>query len=96
MSELKARKFFEAVPMSKEGFYQPGAFVDGYLKEEADKVITDQKEEIYNLKQSLAAARHEVAKARGKKLSNKYRAKLKGCEIAQVGLLCEEGYKWAN
>ena len=39
MSELKPMKFFESVPTSKEGFYQPGAFVDGYLKSEVDKVI---------------------------------------------------------
>ena len=43
MSELKTMKFFEAVPTSKEGFYQPGAFVDGYLKSEADKVIAHNK-----------------------------------------------------
>ncbi len=37
MTELKARRLFEAIPTSKEGFYQPGAFFDGYLKSEADK-----------------------------------------------------------
>ena len=52
MSELKAMKFFEAVPTSKEGFYQPGAFVDGYHKSEADKVIAHHK-----YKRCLAMAR---------------------------------------
>ena len=49
MSELKAMKFFEAVPTSKEGFYQPGAFVNGYLKSEADKVIAEKDAEIRRL-----------------------------------------------
>ena len=39
MDELRAMKFFEAVPTSSEGLYQPGAFVDGYLKSEADAII---------------------------------------------------------
>lgn len=52
MSELKARKFFEAVPTSKEGFYQPGAFVDGYLKPDADKVIAKLKNSIAPTKES--------------------------------------------
>ncbi len=51
MSELKARKFFEAVPTSKEGFYQPGAFVNGYLKSEADKVIAEKDKEIAELEE---------------------------------------------
>lgn len=45
-----------------------------YLKSEADKVIAEQESEIRNLRRSLIVARHEVAKARGKKISNKYRA----------------------
>ena len=52
MSELRTMKFFEAVPTSKEGFYQPGAFVDGYLKADADKVIAHNK-----YKRCLAMAR---------------------------------------
>lgn len=53
MSELKARKFFEAIPTSKEGFYQPCAFVDGYLKTEADKVIAELEADKLELKQRL-------------------------------------------
>lgn len=48
-----------------------------YLKSEADKVIAELKDEINNLKRSLIVARHEVAKARGKKFSNKYGVKSK-------------------
>lgn len=50
MSELKTRKFFEAVPTSKEGFYQPGAFVDGYLKSDVDKVIAEKDKVVAKLK----------------------------------------------
>lgn len=47
------------------------------LLEERNKQIGESKEEIHNLRRSLIVARHEVAKARGKKFSNKYRVKLK-------------------
>ena len=48
-----------------------------YKKSEADKVIAKNDAEIHNLKRALIAARHEVAKARGKKFSNKRRVHLK-------------------
>lgn len=48
-----------------------------YLKSEVDKVIEEKDDEIRNLKRWLCVARHEVAKARGKNSSNKYRAKFK-------------------
>lgn len=50
---------------------------DYYLKSEVDKVIEEKDDEICNLKRWLCVARHEVAKARGKNSSNKYRAKVK-------------------
>jgi molecular chaperone GrpE (heat shock protein) len=43
------------------------------MLEERNKQVGELKEEIHNLKRSLIVARHEVAKARGKKFSNKYR-----------------------
>lgn len=42
-----------------------------YIKSEADKVIAGLNDEIHNLKRALINARHEVAKARGKKSSTK-------------------------
>lgn len=42
-----------------------------YLKTEADTVIAGLNDEIHNLKRALIIARHEVAKARGKKSSTK-------------------------
>lgn len=50
------------------------------MLEERNKQVGELKDEIRNLKRSLIVARHEVAKARGKNFSNKYReniAKLK-------------------
>ena len=60
MSELRTMKFFEAVPTSKEGFYQPGAFVDGYLKSEADEVISTIKAERDEYRYNLSCARNEI------------------------------------
>lgn len=48
---------------------------DYYLKSEADAVIAGLNDEIHNLKRALIIARHEVAKARGKK---SYKMKFKG------------------
>lgn len=42
-----------------------------YDKDEVDKVIAGLNDEIHNLKRALINARHEVAKARGKKSSTK-------------------------
>ena len=50
--------------------------IEVYPKSEADAVIAGLENEIHNLKRSLIVARHEVAKARGKKSSTKYRSKL--------------------
>lgn len=50
------------------------------LLEERNKQIGELEDEIRKLRRSLIVARHEVAKARGKNFSNKYRenrAKLK-------------------
>lgn len=43
------------------------------MLEERNKQVGELKEEIHNLRRSLIVARHEVAKARGKNFSNKYR-----------------------
>ena len=62
MSELKA--------------YCPYANRDGfYHKSDVDKVIAEKDKEIAELKRSLIVARHDVAKARGKNVSYKYRTK---------------------
>jgi hypothetical protein len=73
MSELKAlvaRKI-------DDGSCDPVPCIEVYLKSEVDKVIEEKDDEIRNLKRWLCVARHEVAKARGKNSSNKYRAKFK-------------------
>lgn len=66
MSEPKAMKFFEAVPTSKAGFYQPGAFVDGYLKSEADKVIAEKDEKIDELEEYIDELKKATDSAWGK------------------------------
>ncbi len=48
-----------------------------YKKSEADKVIAEKDAEIHNLRRSLIAARHKVAKARGKEFSNAKEEKYK-------------------
>ena len=48
---------------------------DYYEREPVDKRIAELEAEIHNLKRSLIIARHEVARARGKKNSYKYRGK---------------------
>ena len=50
---------------------------DYYEREPVDKRIAELEAEIHNLKRSLIIARHEVAKARGKKNSYKYVGKSK-------------------
>ncbi len=70
--ELKARHVVDVYDNYSEHPCKESSQV--YLKSEADKVIAEQESEIRNLRRSLIVARHEVAKARGKKFSNKYRA----------------------
>lgn len=82
MSELKAFELFgnrngEAIGIDKQNKTLNLNYKEVYLKLEADKVIAEKDKEIAELKRSLIVARHEVAKARGKKTSNKYRVKLK-------------------
>ena len=73
MSELKVHKIGDLCFDFKMG---KDVGIDFYLKAEADKVIAELQDEIHNLKRSLIVARHEVAKARGKK-SYKYKTKFK-------------------
>lgn len=80
MSELQwnwvYRPYLDAPEKQKESARSAG-YAKVVFKSEADKVIEEKDDEIRNLKRWLCVARHEVAKARGKNSSNKYRAKFK-------------------